>query len=232
MSVNEWFQDFISLFYPNLCWACKEVIYANGEGICTNCAVTLPYTNFHDHPENIVNKVFWARFTFEGATALFYFNKQTRVQRLIHLLKYKNKPEVGVVLGQMLGNQLKDSNVFGPVNTVIPVPLHPAKAKKRGYNQAAKIALGIAQAMDIEFMEHGLLRTKFTATQTKKSRAERVKNMEAVFAVNPNHNLNSRNILLVDDVLTTGSTLESCANTILNQAQGVRLWIAALAYAE
>mgnify|MGYP000114590296 CR=1 FL=1 len=89
MSLNDWYQDFISLFYPNLCWSCEAVIYQSGEGICPKCLLTLPYTNFHDDPENIVNKVFWGRLPLMGATALFYFNKQTRVQQLIHKLKYK-----------------------------------------------------------------------------------------------------------------------------------------------
>ena len=231
MSLNDWYQDFISLFYPNLCWSCEAVIYQSGEGICPKCLLTLPYTNFHDDPENIVNKVFWGRLPLMGATALFYFNKQTRVQQLIHKLKYKSKPQVGVLLGQMLGSQLLKSEVFNVIEVVVPVPLHPAKKQKRGYNQAAKIAEGIALAMEITYEENGMIRTKHTETQTRKTRAERVKNMRGVFTANPKSNLEGKNILLVDDVLTTGSTLESCALELL-QVSNIKIWIATLAYAE
>jgi ComF family protein len=166
-----------------------------------------------------------------GATALFYFNKQTRVQQLIHKLKYKSKPQVGVLLGQMLGSQLLKSEVFKVIEVVVPVPLHPAKKQKRGYNQAAKIAEGIALAMEITYEENGMIRTKHTETQTRKTRAERVKNMRGVFTANPKSNLEGKNILLVDDVLTTGSTLESCALELL-QVSNIKIWIATLAYAE
>jgi len=231
MSLNDWLQDFISLFYPNLCWSCEEVIYQANEGVCPNCALTLPYTNFHDDPENVINKVFWGRLPLMGATTLFFFNKQTRVQRLIHKLKYKNKPEVGVLLGEVLGNQLLNSTTFNSIDVVIPVPLHPAKKKKRGYNQAASIAQGIAKAMKNTCEDDGMIRTKHTETQTRKTRAERVKNMRGVFSPNPKLNLEGKNILLVDDVLTTGSTLESCALELL-QIPNIKLWVATLAFAE
>lgn len=229
--LNDWWQSFISVFYPNLCWGCEAVIYASGEGLCPDCILSLPYTNFHDDKQNPVSKTFWGRLPLEGATALFYFDTKTRVQRLIHQLKYKSKPQIGEVLGSILGSQLAASHTFSSVDVVIPVTLHEAKRRKRGYNQAYHIALGVASSLGVEALEHGLIRTKNTSTQTKKSREERVKNMRKVFQIaNPEH-LEGKHILLVDDVVTTGSTLESCALQLLTVKQ-VKMSIATLAFAE
>ncbi|WP_245130542.1 ComF family protein [Mucilaginibacter straminoryzae] len=199
--------------------------------ICTNCTYDLPYTDFHQHADHAVAKQFWGKVQLEGSYALLYFNKGSKVQRLMHRLKYKNMPKIGKVLGGLAGSRLNQVEGFKTVNVIIPVPLHPKRLKKRGYNQSTYFALGIAKRIRARVVEHNLIRTKATETQTHKTRLERFENMKAVFAVKRPQELEGKHILLVDDIMTTGSTLESCANVLL-QIPGVKLSIATIAYAE
>lgn len=223
--------DFVSLLFPELCHACGESLVDGEELICTDCLYNLPYTNFHQQPDNIVARQFWGKVKTEAAYALFYFTKGGKVQQLMHQFKYKHTPLIGNKLGQLAGGQLNQSKAFQHIDAVIPVPLHKSRLRKRGYNQSACFAEGLAETLNTKVIVHNLVRTKATETQTHKSRFERSVNMQDVFTVNDPDELADKYVLLVDDVVTTGATLESCAAALLT-VPGLRLSIATIAYAE
>jgi len=223
--------DIIGLLFPELCNACGTHLYYGEKEICTKCLYDLPYTDYHRHRENRVAKQLWGRLPVDAATAMLYFKKGTKVQNLMHALKYKGKTEVGVKLGNLLSEKLKSSEAYKEIDFIIPVPLHPAKEKIRGYNQSEFIAKGIAEVLAAEISTTHLVRTKITESQTKKSRYTRFENMQEVFRVNKKEELANKHVLLVDDVITTGATLEACGNTLIEI--GVKkLSIAAIAFAE
>ena len=222
--------SFFSLFYPRVCLSCYASLLPAEECICTQCHFHLPQTNFHDLKDNPVSRIFWGRLPVESATALFYFQKHGKVQNLIHQFKYKAKKEVGRYLGNVLGRKLKECPHYNNIDLVIPVPLHASKEHKRGFNQSEIIAGGISDIMNIDMDIKNLVRINPTDTQTKKSRFKRWQNVETVFHVYRPDKLAGRNILLVDDVITTGATLEACGHKLI-QIDGVKLWIASLALA-
>ena len=178
--------------------------------------------------ENPVIKLFWGRTNIHSASSLYLFNKGSKVQHLIHQLKYKGKMEIGVSLGKYYGKELKAAPLFSTANIVIPVPLHKKKLKKRGYNQSETFAQGLAEAMNAETSGEILIRTHASTTQTKKSRFERWKNVEEIFKVTSPEKIEGKHVLLVDDVVTTGSTLEACANKIL-EVPGTKVSVATIA---
>jgi ComF family protein len=229
--LRAYLHDFIGLLFPQLCHACGESLVAHEELICTNCIYNLPYTNFHQQPDNIVARQFWGKVKIDSAYALFYFTKGGKVQQLMHHFKYKNVPTIGNMLGNIAGAQLAQTDHLKSFDAVIPVPLHKSRLRKRGYNQSAHFAEGLAQALNTKVIIDNLIRTKATATQTKKSRFDRSVNMQDVFAVADVGQLTNQHILLVDDVVTTGATLEACAAVLL-AVPGLRLSIATIAYAE
>lgn len=209
------FVDFFNLFYPNTCAACGQRLVTAEKVICTACLSDLPKTGFQNTADNPVSRLFWGRVNIKNATALFRFTKESKFQDLLHLLKYKGRQDVGVELGRQLGHELNKSEFYKNMHIVIPVPLHPKRQQKRGYNQAECIATGIAEAMNIKLENACVIRNIETQTQTKKNRIERWKNVESIFKVTNNKLLENKNILLVDDVITTGATLEACATEII-----------------
>jgi ComF family protein len=170
-------------------------------------------------PDNIVAERFYGRVKIERATTAFSFVKGGLLQELIHKLKYDNRPEIGIELGKIYGNILRESGTWNNIDYVIPVPLHPKKKHQRGYNQAEMWGQGLAESLGIELRNDLLIRTDYTESQTKKSRTERFANVENVFSITDQTLLNNKKILLVDDVLTTGATLEACSNTLLNASE-------------
>ncbi len=223
-------EEMISLFFPNLCLACGENLPPKQEMICVHCQYKLPRTGFHEHRENPFTERFWGRLPLESGAALFHFIKGGKVQRLVHQLKYNNKAQIGTRLGQWYGRLLTESPWFHTVDAVIPVPLHPRKEHLRGYNQAAMFAKGISDTMKIACLQKGLVRNLFTETQTRKSRLERVENVSEVFQVPKPADLNNRHVLLVDDVITTGATLEACGLKLL-EIPGLKLSMATIGFA-
>ena len=223
-------RDFVSLLYPRLCFACGNTLFRHEQILCTQCLFELPKTNFHRLPDNPLDKVFWGRVSIHRTAALYYFSKGGKVQHLVHQLKYKGQVEVGVYMGKLLGKELIGEPDFQSVNKIIPVPLHPKKQHQRGYNQSEQFAIGLAKATGFELDVKSFVRTIATETQTRKSRFARYENVKEIFRVTSPESLENRHILLVDDVITTGSTLESCANILL-QVPGVRISVAAIAYA-
>jgi ComF family protein len=231
MKLRSYFADFIALLFPELCYACGESLVAHEDLICTDCLYNLPYTNFHQQPDNIVARQFWGKIKLNAAYSLFYFTKGGKVQQLIHHLKYNNAPLVGNKLGNIAGRQLTQSSYLDGFDAVIPVPLHKSRLRKRGYNQSACFAEGLAETLNTKVLLNNLIRTKATETQTHKSRFDRAVNMQDVFTVVDVSALTDKHILLVDDVVTTGSTLEACAQALL-AVPGLKLSIATIAYAE
>lgn len=224
-------EELAGLFYPNLCLACQQQLPSRHSILCVHCQHQLPKTNYHIHAENPFTERFWGRVPLYAGTALYHFTKGGKVQHLIHSLKYEHKPDVGVCLGRLLGEQLRKSPLFSEVEIIVPVPLHPRKEWERGYNQSDCFARGLSEAMEIPWRKRGLLRSSNTATQTKKSRIDRVVNVGAAFSIGEASRLSGRHVLLVDDVITTGATLEACG-LLLQQLPGLRLSMATIAIAD
>jgi ComF family protein len=223
-------EAFVSLLFPNLCLGCGGVITAQEQVLCIICENSLPKTNFHNEKENVVFKRLYGRIPIENATPLFYFDKGNTVQHLMHQLKYRGKKEIGTYLGKMLGADLLCVEEYKSINVVIPVPLHERKLRIRGYNQSDYFAFGIAEAMKINVLTNVIKRIEFTDTQTGKNRFERWENVKNAFVVQQPDAIKGLHVLLVDDVVTTGATLEACAQHLLN-IEDVKVSIATIAFA-
>ena len=228
---KQYLGDFLALLFPDLCNACNTPLFHGEKQICTQCLHDLPYTDFHLYAHNTVAKLFWGRMPCNAAMAMLYFRKGSRVQNLIHRLKYKDQTELGFVLGGLLSERLLASSFYLPADIVIPVPLHPKRERSRGYNQAAFIAQGIASSLHVPLNIKLLIRNKATGTQTKKNRYSRFENMKSVFHVPNAAAILGKHIILVDDVITTGATLEACGQVLL-AAGASKISIVALAFAE
>ncbi|MBN3034994.1 MAG: ComF family protein [Bacteroidales bacterium] len=180
----------------------------------------------HDNP---VSRVFWGRCRIEAAAACFYFGKGGRLQQLIHHFKYRGRRDIGEFLGREYGNDLAGSPLFRDIDMVVPVPLHPRRLRQRGFNQSAVLAAVMAGPLHVHCDDKALVRTKASATQTRKSRWARWENVSEIFSVPDQDTIRGKHILLVDDVITTGATLEACANALL-AVEGVRVSVATLAF--
>jgi ComF family protein len=222
--------DFISLLFPRKCYACGSHLVRNESLICTECYVVIPRTNYHTLTDNPVAQLFWGRCMIEKAAAFSYYNKGSRIRKLIHNLKYKGIRELGYDLGRIYGLSLDSSGFMDDIDLIIPVPLHPEKKQIRGYNQSEIISFGIADAAHLPVEVNSLVRTIVSATQTKRSRYERWTNVEGIFEVIDPQAIMRKHVLLVDDVITTGSTIESCVNELL-KTEGVKVSVVALAFA-
>jgi ComF family protein len=228
MDVRNIFSDFIALFYPRYCFGCKDALVKGEDTLCTRCILQLPKTNYHLADTNPIKEKLFGRLPVEHALAFLKFRKTGIVQHLLHELKYNNHPEIGVLLGRIFGRELKQ-NQIDQFDLIIPVPLHRSRKRKRGYNQSAKFAEGLSQSLGIPWDESISLRTSSTATQTKKNRVERWDNVKDVFAVHQDK-VRGKRILLVDDVITTGATIEACGHHLTNH--GCILSIACIAEAQ
>lgn len=223
--------DILGLFFPELCVTCGNRLISQEKYVCFDCWQDIPATNFHIKPDNKVAQLFWGRVNISAATSFFSFKKGSKYQLLIHFLKYKGLKELGYETGKKFGYQLLESPDFTKADVLMPVPLHPKKEKKRGYNQSEWIARGIAEVLKKPVDTKTLQRKVFTSTQTKRNRYERWQNVEQVFGLNDPKAMEHKHILLIDDVVTTGATLEACAIHLLKQP-GTKVSIATLAYAD
>lgn len=230
-TVKRYAGDFLSLFFPDLCCACGDHLVSQEYHLCTTCLYDLPYTNFHLQADNPAARQFWGRIPVQKVCAYLYFHKQGKVQNIIHHLKYKNRPLLGKLLGEMYGRELKAVDYASEIDFIIPVPLHSSRLKSRGYNQSHCIAEGLANTLKIPLGDKYLHRFKSTGTQTHKGRFERFENMTEVFRLANRQDLTDKHVLLVDDVITTGATLEACALSLL-EVSGLKVSILAIAYAE
>lgn len=222
------FHDFVNLFYPRVCHICDALLVKGEKVICVNCLHELPVTNYHLNNENPVKKVFYGRVRIEHATALLLFHKKGSVQKLIHQLKYKGQREISSYLGKWTGTEIASTKTFTEADLVIPVPLHRKKLKTRGFNQVEGFGKEIAQALGVPYMDNVLVKKSFSTTQTLKERLSRWGNIEETFVLMHPEAVENRHILLVDDLITTGATLEACAN-VLQQVKNVKVSIATMA---
>jgi ComF family protein len=213
--MNHLFFDLASLLFPVYCPVCRSVLHQPGSVLCLKCELDLPRTDYTQCPDNPVAQLFWGRASVDCATSLFRFEKGSRYQALLHQLKYRGSDQIGVYLGKLLGNELKRT-VFADCDVLVPVPLHRKKLRKRGYNQSERIAAGVSSILGIPVRSDILYRRVHTLTQTNKGRYDRAVNMEGAFSVSGCfQTTDPLSILLIDDVVTTGSTLEACANALL-----------------
>ncbi len=228
-TVLKYADDFLSLFFPDVCCGCGQALVKDETVICTECLYQLPFTNFHLQEDNPVARQIWGRFPFVYAGACLYFHQHSIVQQLIHRLKYNNKQEAGRLIGRIYGRQIKEQAAFHHTDLIIPVPLHKMRERKRGYNQSECIAQGLSEVLNIPVDAINLRRDVSTLTQTHKSRFSRYENMKEVFSVIKPEYLKGKHVLLVDDVITTGATIESCATALLS-VPDIKISIAAAAF--
>jgi ComF family protein len=222
--------DFISILFPRICYGCGKDLLRNEDLICTDCYLAIPRTNFHLMPDNPVAKLFWGRCNITRAAAFSYYVKGSRIRKIIHNLKYKGIKEIGIEMGKIYAISLKSSGFFDDIDIIIPVPLHPSKQRKRGFNQSECITSGISEVSGVPVDSKSLRRISVSDTQTKRSRYERWLNVEGIFGISDPAAFAGKHVLLVDDVITTGSTIESCAAELL-KIEGTKVSVIALAVA-
>ncbi|MDR1544191.1 MAG: ComF family protein [Prevotellaceae bacterium] len=214
LKINEIAGHFVGLFYPNICEVCGQNLVKGEEVICLDCLQKMPRTGLHNEKDNFLEQRFWGKAEIERATAFYFFNKKSNFQKILHKLKYKDGKEIGRVLGKYAAAEISDNEHFKHFDYLVPVPLHPKKLRKRGYNQALCIAQGLAEVLKTEIDAENLVRVIENPTQTKKSAYERWENTNGIFAVKSSQLFENKRVLLIDDVLTTGSTLIACAQAI------------------
>jgi len=224
-------EDLLGLFFPLLCPACGRRPPVHRELLCLSCQVKLPLTGFHLEADNPFEERFWGRLSLAAGAALYHFVKGGRAQRLIHQLKYAGNRDVGRQIGRFYGRQLRQSRRWAAPELIVPVPLHPRKLHRRGYNQSALFAAGLAEAMELPWRDDVLRRRRYTDSQTRKSREERMENVLEAFQLARPKAIAGRHLLLVDDVLTTGATLEACGHQLL-KAPGVQLSMVTIGIAQ
>jgi ComF family protein len=229
--IGIYLEHLIQLIYPNLCMACMQKTRVPDELCCMQCLNKLAFTDLHLAKENLFTEHFWGRVDIESASALFYYSKANPIQELIHHLKYNKRKTVGLALGELHAQSLKESPLFQNIDLIIPVPLHPKKEFQRGYNQSMVYAQGLAKHWGIPVSRKHLLRRKLTSTQTSKTRIERMENMKDAFVLRNIDQLKGKHVLLVDDVMTTGATLEACALK-LKEVLDIKISLATLAIAK
>jgi len=223
-------KNLLNLFFPKVCYACNNLLADRETYVCTDCRHNLPVTNYHFSNDETVQKALYGRVKLENATALLQFQKKGMVQHLLHGLKYKGYEDIGVFLGKWLGEELKAIEVYSNIDAVIPVPLHKKKLRKRGYNQVEKFGQEIAQALNVPYIDNVLVKTTSTKTQVFKERIARWNNNNEVFSITNISTIANKHILLVDDIITTGATIEVCSNELL-KADNVKISLATMAIA-
>lgn len=225
-------QDLLDFLFPRNCACCEQVLVANEQVICTTCRNDLPLTNSHLSNENPVKKLFYGRVAIENALSLLIFQKKGITQHLMHSLKYKGNEEVGRLLGEWMVLQLKQTSWHSKINMVVPVPLHKKRLRERGYNQVEGFGKTIARRLKVPYNDHCLIKTRGVETQVFKNLAARFKNVEHSFRITQKQQewkkLEGKHLLLVDDIITTGATLEICANCLL-EIPGTKVSVATMA---
>ncbi len=211
----KWFSHLLDIIYPRPCEACGQTLLSNEKILCVHCLFDLPKSDSIYYKDNNLSAKFFGKVEIKNTFTYLKFTKKGKVQHLLHQLKYQNKPEVGVLLGKLFGNELKSLSNENMFEILIPVPLHTSKKIQRGYNQAACIAEGLSMVLNVPYSDELVIRNTKTSTQTQKSRIERFLNVQHIFEVKDVDKIIGKKIGIVDDVLTTGATIESLATTLL-----------------
>lgn len=227
--VKNYIDDFLHLFFPHICLGCNSDVLNKEDELCAACLSNLPETGFLSAPNNPVEKIFYGRLNIQNAGSAFYFSKNSVIQNLIIQLKYRSNQNAGKFLGKLIGKKILSSNRFNDVDVIVPLPLNDKKLYKRGYNQSLAIVEGINSAWNKPVVTNAVERIAFTETQTHKGRIARWQTMEGVFVVSEPALIQNKHVLLVDDVVTTGATLEACGTVILN-VPGTKLSMLTAAY--
>lgn len=227
--IHQYTNDLIHLFYPHICIGCGSDVIERGQIICAECFSGLPVTDYFQYADNPVERLFAGRILVQHAGSAFYFTKQSMLQNMMHEIKYRSNIEAGLFIGKQAGTALQQSGRFSDVDVIVPMPLSNKRMRHRGYNQASVIAQGIAEVLQKPVEDHVAIRKMNTATQTGKDRTGRWQTMQHAFMVNDKEALIGKHVLLVDDIVTTGATLEACGEVIAAIA-GVRLSIATAAH--
>jgi len=222
-------QNLFEIFYPKICLSCQEYLADQEELICVWCRHDLPLTNFCHEPENYLERSFYGRVPLAYATALFYFSKKGKVQQLTHTLKYQNQQKLGGLFGDWLGEDILESNRFHGLDCIVPVPLHKKKQSNRGYNQLSEFGKRLAEKLGIPFIENNLVKTYSSNSQTHKLRWERWKNVDEIFRVTQPDQFENKHLLLIDDIVTTGATIEACF-AALDKECSLEISLACMAY--
>jgi len=225
------FTDILNIFYPNTCLSCDNILTTNEKTVCTDCIYNLPLTDYTKNNDISVEKIFYGRVKIEQATALLYYTKKGIVQQLMHNLKYRGYEEVGVFIGDWLGKEIVKHSCFKDIDYIIPVPLHKNRLKQRGYNQVTKFGEKLSHYLEKPLIKDVLIKKSASSTQTKKSRFERAKNVKELFFLTDLLKFENKHILLIDDIITTGATLEACANELL-KTKNIKISIAVMAVTE
>lgn len=227
----QFLKDICSLFYPKLCTCCKNSLIHNEILICTTCRHDLPIICYTDFKKNKITSIFYGKVPIEKANSLLLFQKEGKVKELIHELKYRGNQEIGTLLGKWIGSILLSKNIFDDIDIIIPVPLHKKKKRKRGYNQLTTFGESLGKMLNKNYEENILIRTSSTKTQTFKNRIERFSNTSTKFSLVNKEAIENKHILIIDDVITTGATLEACCLE-LQKAKGVKTSILTMAFTE
>ncbi len=223
-------QDLISLIYPRNCVSCGNSLFKHEDEICNYCYINLPKTNFHKQENNILKALFYGRTNLEITGSFYLFSKKGSVQKILHSIKYKGNSNLAILIGKWYAQELLDILIIKDSAAIVPVPLHPKKFKQRGFNQSEEFARGLAEGLSVPLNTTLLMRKEFTATQTRKNKFERWENVEDKFEVTQGTDFVNKHIVLVDDVITTGATIEACC-LALQQIEGIKISVLSIAYA-
>jgi len=220
-----------NLFYPSTCICCEQNLLDQEKIICIECRADLPFAENGDFITNPLTLIFEGRVLIEKGASFLYYHPSGKVKKLIHELKYKNNQEVGEFLGKWFGERLLKSTKFKDIDFILPVPLHIKKQQKRGYNQLTKFGDSLSTVLHTKYLENVLIRSSTSKTQTFKNRVERFKNLMTNFSITDTTFLKNKHVLLIDDVVTTGATLEACCKELL-KTENIKISIATIALTE
>lgn len=231
MKISFWAR-LLDLISPRLCVVCGSRLAVTEETLCSKCYLHLPRTDFgHDLYENVMAKLFWGQMAIEKATALFYYEPHAETSQILYEMKYKNHPEIGVVMGRMMAKELMRSGLFEGIDAIVPVPLARKRERQRGYNQSLELAKGVSEVTGLPIANKVVRRTKFVGSQTQRGRWERNENVEDVFELVDSDSISGKHLLLIDDVVTTGATIIACAQE-MRKASNVKFSVLALGYSK